>query len=181
MVRISRDAPCYYLTCVAKDRLPVFQTNQIKAIVANAFNEARRSANILIFAYVIMPDHVHLITDGARLPKEVLRFINGIAARRVIDYLKEKAYASSLEKLRQEVKSRQYQYSLWEHHSNAFLILSEAMFMEKVNYIHLNPVRAGLVESAPDYLYSSARIWQRRALEDEPLAVDIEKIDWRRA
>ncbi|NOT47949.1 MAG: hypothetical protein HOP17_09415 [Acidobacteria bacterium] len=53
--------------------------------------------------------------------------------------------------------------------------------MEKVNYIHLNPVRAGLVKHPDDYLYSSARIWHRRALENEPLAVDIDKIKWRAA
>ncbi len=56
---------------------------------------------------------------------------------------------------------------------------SEATFMQKVNYIHQNPVRAGLVERAEDYLYSSARIWRKYPLENEPLKVDIDKIDWR--
>lgn len=36
MIKISRDTPCYYLTSVAKDRLPVFQTTKIKQIVSNA-------------------------------------------------------------------------------------------------------------------------------------------------
>jgi hypothetical protein len=53
--------------------------------------------------------------------------------------------------------------------------------MQKVNYIHLNPVRADLVERAIDYRWSSARIWQRRAVEDEPLMVDFDRIVWRRA
>jgi hypothetical protein len=46
------------------------------------------------------------------------------------------------------------------------------MFMEKLNYIHQNPVRAELVERATDYRWSSARIWQGCPLEDEPLLVD---------
>jgi len=62
-----------------------------------------------------------------------------------------------------------------------FSIFSEAMFMQKVNYIHLNPVRAGLVEKATDYRWSSARIWQGCPLEDEPLKVNMDKIRWRRA
>jgi hypothetical protein len=53
--------------------------------------------------------------------------------------------------------------------------------MEKLNYIHLNPVRAGLSERATDYRWSSARIWQGCELEDEPLAVDKEVIRWRRS
>src|ERR1043166_5129814 len=60
-------------------------------------------------------------------------------------------------------------------------IFSEGMFMQKVNYIHLNPVRANLVDKATDYRWSSARIWQRRHLADEPLMVDFDQIEWRRA
>jgi len=51
--------------------------------------------------------------------------------------------------------------------------------MQKVNYIHQNPVRAGLVERAEDYRWSSVRIWKRCSLEDEPLIVDIDRIAWR--
>ena len=55
------------------------------------------------------------------------------------------------------------------------------MFMEKLNYIHQNPVRAGLVENAKDYRWSSARLWQGRAVENEPLLIDKDLIYWRRA
>ena len=178
-MKISRDKPCYYLTSVAKDRLPVFRTDKIKQIVGNALDEARNSADILIFAYVIMPDHLHLITDGAKEISEVLRYTNGITAKRVIDYLKENNYTSSLLKLRQETKSRNYKHSLFEHHPNAFSITGEATFMQKVNYIHQNPVRAGFVERAEDYRFSSARIWFRKPLDNEPLKVDADKIKWR--
>ena len=51
--------------------------------------------------------------------------------------------------------------------------------MQKVNYIHQNPVRAGLVEEMYDYRWSSARIWRTREIEDEPLQVDLDKIKWR--
>ena len=85
MIRISRDTPCYYLTSVAKDRLPVFQTDKVKQIVCDALNESRKSGAIQIVAYVIMPDHIHLITDSARSISDVLRFTNGIVAKRIID------------------------------------------------------------------------------------------------
>ena len=53
--------------------------------------------------------------------------------------------------------------------------------MQKVNYIHQNPVRAGFVQKAEDYLYSSVRIWHRRRIDEEPLDIDAEKIEWREA
>jgi REP element-mobilizing transposase RayT len=180
MPTISRDTPSLYLTAVAKDRLPVFRSDAIKLITCAALNEARKSGGFAIFAYVIMPDHLHAITDCPLKSSAILRYINGIISRRVIDHLKERGHNSSLQKLRHETKTRGYRYSLWEHHNNALPIFSEGMFMEKVNYIHQNPVRAGLVERAEEYRWSSVRCWKRCPLEDEPLIVDIDRIVWRR-
>src|SRR6266545_1811378 len=127
-----------------------------------------------------MSDHMHLLTSCPKASADVLRCVIGITGRRVIDYLKEKKYESSLAKLRHEDWKREHKYSLWQQEKNVFSIFSEGVFMQKVNYIHLNPVRAGLVEKAIDYRWSSARIWQRRDVEDEPLMVDIDRIQWRR-
>lgn len=179
MFYISKDNPCYYFTSVTNNRLPVFRTDKLKEITCNAINEARKSSEILIFAYVIMPDHFHIITDSKLKPSNILRYLNGVTARRVIDYLKENNLTTSLDKLKQFEKKRGYKYSLWEHHSDTFTITSESMFMQKVSYIHLNPIRAELVGNIDDYLYSSARIWKRKPLENEPMEMDIEKIKWR--
>ena len=54
---ISKDDPCLFITAVAKDRLPVFQTDAIKIITCKAIDEARKSCGFLLFAYVIMPVH----------------------------------------------------------------------------------------------------------------------------
>ena len=61
MIHITRDKPRYYLTSVAHDRLPIVQKDLIKQIICDALDESRKSGRILIFAYVIMPSHTHLI------------------------------------------------------------------------------------------------------------------------
>ncbi len=177
---ISPNSPAYYLTSVAKNRLPVFRLDTLKTIACAALNEARDSGGFLILAYVIMPDHFHVITDGEKKASVIQRFINGITSRRVIDFLKQNNHTASLEKLRHEEYRRGHRYSLWDHHPNVRLLTSEGMFMQRVHYTHRNPVRLGLVERAEDYRFSSARIWNRMPLEDEPLWVDIDKIRWRK-
>ncbi len=179
--QISRDSQALYITIVAKDRLPVFQSDAIKIVACEALDEARKSGGFLLFAYVIMPDHLHLLTDCPKTSADVLRCVKGITARRVIDYLKERDYQSSLAKLRHEEWKRKHSHSLWQQEKNVFSVFGEAVLMQKVNYIHLNPLRAGLVERAIDYRWSSARIWQKRATDDEPLVVDFDRIEWRRA
>jgi REP element-mobilizing transposase RayT len=179
--RISRDSQALFITLNTRNRLPVFRKDEIKKVLCDAIDEARKSAGLLLFAYVIMIDHLHLITDQPKPISEVLRVLKGITARRVIDYLKERNYSASLAKLQHEVRDRNYRYSLWQVEKNVYPIFSERLFMQKVNYIHNNPVKAEMVERANDYRWSSARIWQRCPLDDEPLLMDIDRIVWRRA
>ena len=178
---VSQDSPALYITVVTKDRLPVFKTERMKEILCNAIDEARTSAGILLFAYVVMMDHLHLLTSRHSTTYEVLRRIKGVTARRVIDYLKENSYWGSLAKLQHAVRERNFRYSLWQVEKNVLPVFSEGMFMEKVNYIHQNPVRAGLAQRAVEYRWSSARIWQGCQDEKEPLLVDKDLLYWRRS
>ena len=66
MQRITKDTPCYYFTSVTNNRLPVFQTDKFKDIACEAIDEARNSGGFYLFAYVIMPDHIHTITGSQR-------------------------------------------------------------------------------------------------------------------
>lgn len=181
MHTISRDAPGYYLTSVVQRRLQLFVSDNLNTVVCNALNEARRSGKFALYAYVIMPDHLHVVVDSALSPAETLRFINGITGRRVIDHLKSLRAHDLLKRLEHAVRERDYRYSLWDHHPNKRLLWSEEMLMERVHYTHRNPVRAGLVERADDYRWSSIRCWNRNPLEDEPLLMDLSKIRWRRS
>lgn len=133
--RISIDSPSLFITAVAKDRLPAFQTDKIKELTCKAIDEARTSCGFLLFAYVIMPDHIHLLTDSPSKPSVVLQYIKGIIGHRVIDYLKAQNYESSLRKLRHANWKRNHRFSLWQHDSDIFSVTSESKFMEKVNYI----------------------------------------------
>jgi REP-associated tyrosine transposase len=128
---------------------------------------------------MLMPDHMHIITDGVHKPSHVLRYLKGIASRRIIDYSKERGFAASLEKLQHSERERHHKYSVWQGRSNTMSLISEAAFMQKVNYLHQNPVRAVLVERAVDYRWSSARCWAKCELANEPLKVDIQRIHWR--
>jgi REP element-mobilizing transposase RayT len=178
---ISQDSPALYITVVTKNRLPVFRTDEMKKILCESIDEARRSAGLLLFAYVIMLDHIHLLTNRPSTTSDVLRVLKGITARRLIDHLKVNSHFSSLAKLQHRERDRNYKYSLWQTEKNVLPVFSEGMFMEKVNYIHRNPVRAGFTESVTDYYWSSARIWHGRPLESEPLLVDNDLIYWRRS
>ncbi|MBA2705718.1 MAG: hypothetical protein H0U60_17915 [Blastocatellia bacterium] len=79
---------------------------------------------LLIFAYVIMLDHLHLLTNQPKTSAEVLRYLKGITARRTIDYLRQNNFQSSLAKLQHESWKRDHKYSLWQQEKSVFSIYS---------------------------------------------------------
>lgn len=178
MFRISRTTPAYYFTSVAHRRLPIFRTDKVKQVLCDAYNEVRSRHGILILAYVIMLDHVHLLVYSDKVMSDVLRLFNGVSARRIIQYLKEHGYDRSLFKLRGETRERNHKHSVWQHHPDSLEIFGEETFRKKVEYIHMNPVRAELIANPLEYRFSSARLWADLA-SDEPLMTDHLEIDWR--
>ena len=179
MFQISRTTPAYYLTSVAHHRLPIFRSDKVKRVVCNAFDEVRTTHGIHILAYVIMGDHVHLLVYSEKEMSECLRLLNGVSARRIIQYLSENGFESSLLKLRGETRNRNHRHSVWQHHADSPEIFGENTFRQKVRYIHENPIRAGMVENPVDYQFSSAMQWANRTREDEPLITDHREINWR--
>ena len=178
-LQVSKDTQAYYLTAVTKDRLPVFRTETIARIVCDAINESRIKHGFLVFAYVIMLDHLHLVSDSKFKPSELQRLINGIIGKRILDYLKANDLTQSLAKLQIEKRSDGSQYTVWQRHPDTRLLWNEEMLWQRIQYTHLNPVRAGLVDHPDDWKWSSARTFHGRRSPDEPLEVDLDKIKWR--
>ena len=166
----------HFVTGNVNKRRPIFHDPAMARALLEECQKHRAERSCKLIAFVVMPDHFHLISDSEKKPAKVLQFVNGIVSRRVIDFLKQHGHGSSLKKLQHEEYRRGHKYSLWDHHPNVRLLTSENMLMERVHYTHQNPVRAGLVSRAEDYIHSSVRIWNGMPLEDEPLTVDVGKL-----
>jgi REP element-mobilizing transposase RayT len=69
------------------------------------------NSDFLIFAYVIMPDHIHLLTSQPVKVSDLFRGIKGTVGRRIIEYLKKRDFRTSLEKMRhQDFKTGRAKY-----------------------------------------------------------------------
>ena len=61
-----------------------------------------------------------------------------------------------------ETHTRNKNFQFWQHGNHAEEVYTLSFLWDKLNYIHLNPVRAGIVEKAEDYIYSSANNYVNR-------------------
>ena len=156
-----------FLTFSCYQRLPLFSNDAIKDAFVEHLAVVRRDLQFRLGAWVIMPEHVHLIVvpEFSLMPR-LLRGLKGQFACDVIDRWKELG-APILGRIRGADNSFHFWQAGGGYDRN---VRDECELSEKIEYIHNNPVTRGLVESPTDYQWSSAR-WYGDAREGQ-LTID---------
>jgi len=157
----------YHVVFVPKRRRKVI-FGQTRRQLGAIFHALARQKECQIIEGHLMPDHVHLIYSALRradgweytLP-DVMKSIKGRSARQINVALKRSG-------------------PVWQEEFFDHVLRSNDSLVDRVDYVCQNPVRAGLVEKAEDYRWSSVRWWKRCPLDDEPLKVNVDRIAWRR-
>lgn len=162
----------HYITAVTFNRVRIFQSDKACRIFVETLAEVKLLHPLKLVGYVMMPDHVHLIVN----PREpeisvILRKLKGKSARRILDWLIESGHRSSLSKLQLEVKNRDH--AVWQKDSSAIDLFSSKFLQQKLKYIHMNPVRAGLCASPEQWMWSSYRAYFPKIAPDVPIPVDM--------
>ena len=128
-----------------------------------------------LIAYVLMPNHVHLITalpEGESI-SDLMRDFKKYTSTRIRQQLERDGQDSFLRILRHNTQGRTKQvFKLWKDRFDDLVIESETTLRVKVEYMHNNPVRAGLVSNPEDWRYSSARNYLRDDHSVLPVTTD---------
>jgi putative transposase len=166
----------HYVTAVTYKRVPVFSSERSCSLLIEALAETRIKDPFKLIGYVIMPDHFHLLANP--LDMNVTRLIGrlkGRAASRILKWLRSESKTRSLDKLalRNPLASGQT-HALWLQDFSAIDVWSHKFIRQKLHYIHLNPVRAGLCDHPAKWRWSSYQAY----MPHEAASVPIE-IDWR--
>ncbi|HZX57514.1 MAG TPA: transposase [Mucilaginibacter sp.] len=116
-----------------------------------------------IYAWCIMPSHVHLVFRSTQQKPELIRDFKSFTSKKLIALIEENMQESRREWLLNSFKkagaanSNNTKNQFWQQHNQPIELWSVAVTQQKMDYIHDNPVEAGFVENDYDYLYSSAR------------------------
>ena len=139
--------------------------------LAQAINKARQEHNFHLWAYIFMPEHVHLLiypTEAEYSISDILTSIKQSVSRRVFIHLRRNAP----EKMKYfETGQDGIKYKFWQDGGgyDKNITGSEVIF-NIADYIHRNPVRRGLVESPLDWHWSSAGEWDKEGTG--PISID---------
>jgi len=128
-----------------------------KQILLDSLYFLVKDKRIWLYGYVIMPNHVHILWSKQNdwLHKNVQQHFSKYTAQQLKFSLLNKP--DGIRNYKSTQNDREYQF--WERRPHKATMYNRKVFEEKLDYIHNNPVKAGLCDLPEDYAYSSARYY----------------------
>ena len=154
MSQIITEYPQFF-TATNLEWKKALDNDEHKDIIIRSLRFLVENKRVIIYAFVIMPNHIHLVwqIQAGQQKQNVQRDFLKFTAQRIKDRM-EKSSPALLSEFLVNAKDRKYQ--LWERNPLSVELWTEQVMMEKIRYIHENPVRAGLCSYPYTYKYSSA-------------------------
>jgi putative transposase len=174
--RYDEAGDAHHLTFSCFQRLPLFSRDRTCGWMLQALELGREKEKYDLWAYVIMPEHVHVVLwphAGVRI-EQILTTLKQSVSKRALLWLRANA-PGFLRRLEDIQPNGKRTHRFWLRGGGYDRNLrSVADIHEKIDYIHANPVRRGLAGTPEAWRWSSSRAWLSG--KDEPIAVDRESL-----
>ena len=154
----------FFVTTTVKDWKPAFSNKAIALAVLSQLRETLHHYDVSLTGYVLMPSHLHAIL-GFQQAELLSRFMQSF---KILSSKKVKAFLGTTHS---DFRRPDGTFALWKPRFDELVITSEKQLKVKLNYIHANPVRAGLAATAEGWPFSSAAAWY----QDKPSILEIDR------
>ena len=151
----------HFITCTILHWIPIFTRTETTNIIFDSLRYLQKEDNLKIYAYVVLENHLHLLASSDDIAMSMRKF-KSFTAKEILEYLQKNNVCTILEQLAfyKKAHKKKAQYQLWQEGIQPKLIQNEKMMMERINYIHQNPVKRGYVDRPEHWRYSSARDYE---------------------
>jgi putative transposase len=156
--KVTAEDRIYFITSTIVEWIPVFTTKSYFDLIIQSLTFCRGHKGLQLFGYVILDNHFHAMVTGPNLAR-IITDLKKFTARSIIDQLQWDRKGWLLNQLAYYKKRHKTQsdYQIWQEGYHPELIIFGEMLTQKLDYIHYNPVKRGLVTTPEHWLHSSAR------------------------
>jgi REP element-mobilizing transposase RayT len=160
---IEDPSATYFLTFRVVDWVDVFSRKNYRDIVCESLTYCRKIKGLRLWGFVVMTNHIHTILSAreGNLPDIIRDFKRHTASRILEEIQTNKESRRDWMMKRFEFAARRHvrcsPHQFWEHNNHPKILHTVKFTSQKLNYIHMNPVKAGFVDKPEDWVYSSAR------------------------
>lgn len=161
--RFSNNGTPHFITYGTVQWADALSRHEYKQKVIDSLQHCIAEKGLLLHAYVIMSNHVHLIasaTEGVKL-EDIMRDHKKFTSRQLLQAIEQnpqesrKSWLLWLFKSGGRANSNNRRYQFWQQDNHPIELSTREMLFQKLEYILQNPVRAGLVWQPEQYIYSS--------------------------
>ncbi len=153
--KVYDQAGCYFITCTVYQWVDVFTRAAYVDILLDSIRYCQQNKGLQVYAWVIMSNHIHMIISSKKEKlSDIIRDFKKYTSSQIIKAIEENPKESRKRWLLWLLKKGD-KIIFWQEGYHGEEITSSLFFETKINYLHLNPVRAGLVEKEEEYKYSS--------------------------
>ncbi len=158
--RINEPNQAHFVTSSVVAWLPVFTKAARCSILTDSLAHCREQKGLKIHAWVILDSHFHAILAGPELSR-TLADLKRHTAQRILDQLEAEHCEWLLNqfKFRRAAHKSESQHQVWQEGFHPQAIQSDEIMLQKLDYLHNNPVKRGLVAAPEHWRYSSAHAW----------------------
>lgn len=169
--KIRNQHGIYYMTFTVVGWVDIFTRRQCSQILIDSFNYCIEHKGLILYAYVIMGSHLHLIAaaeNGSTGLSAIVRDFKTFTSKKIIAWLTDNPKESRRHwldvvfKYHGKYNPNNNVYQVWQQHNKPMECITPWFTLQKLNYIHNNPVKAGIVDNPSDYILSSARNYTGR-------------------
>jgi len=160
--KIYNENALYFVTSTTIEWVSVFTKDNYYNVLVDAIKFYQSKKRLEIFAYVILPNHFHLIVKSNELMQS-MKLIKMYSAKEIIKLLtkEKKNYLLKIFQINKKSYKTKSNYQVWQEGYKPKEIFGYKMLKQKIEYIHLNPVKKGLVTEPSDWGYSSAGFYEK--------------------
>lgn len=162
--KIRDQAGMYFLTLTVVGWVDVFTRQVYRDQLLKGIRFHQEERGLSLHGWCLMSNHLHMIsTSPSAGMSATLRDLKKYTSRRICDQIRDLAVESRRAWMLPvfseagKMNTRNQNYQFWKQDNRPKVIFSPWFAQQKLNYIHQNPVKAGWVRKAEDYLYSSAQ------------------------
>ena len=145
----------YFITCTVHQWVDVFTRKDYVEILLNSIRYCQKNKGLMVYAWVVMTNHIHMIisSDKEKL-SDIIRDFKKYTATKIVESIRVNE-RESRKNLLLWLLRKDDKVVFWQDGYHGEEIVTPQFYESKLNYIHLNPVRAGIVEKEEEYVYSS--------------------------
>lgn len=153
----------YFITTTAENHAYHFAENWARQILLDSFHFLHTTGRIILYAFVIMPNHIHFIArfNVDYSPADMMRDFKRHTARQLIERFRLENNQYILDVMRSANRAYNQEYKVWEDGYDAREIFTQKFLEQKMSYLHNNPCQEHwqLAETPETYIWSSARFY----------------------